>query len=310
MRAQAQLSRLLRLVPYLAAHQGIEVAAVALAFDTTEKQIINDLEVLQFCGLPGGYWDDLFDVDIETVRNEGHIEFRNADVLSRPLQLRPDEAASLLAAMQLVVDVAGTSDAASSALAKLRAAVGHEAERVSVAVAPTDPGQRAALAAAIDARRVVQVEYLTSGRSGTSIASVEPVELRLVDGYPYLEAWSRLRGAWRSFRLDRLVSVTVTDESYTPREDPRPAWFDGARELTLTVTPAAAWIAEYYPTTRVAALEGGLLSITFPVASSAWASALLLRLGDDVVDVSDPDARAAAADRARRALDAFRSVLG
>ena len=39
-------------------------------------------------------------------------------------------------------------------------------------------------------------------------------------------------------------------------------------------------------------------------------AALLLRLGDDVVDVSDPDARAAAADRARLALDAYRSVLG
>ena len=102
MRSDAQLTRLLRLVPYLAANQGVSVDEAAAAFTTTPKQIVRDLEVLQFCGLPGGYFDDLFDVDIDAVREEGHIDFRNADVLARPLRLRPDEAASLLAALRLV----------------------------------------------------------------------------------------------------------------------------------------------------------------------------------------------------------------
>ncbi len=58
-------------------------------FGTTPTQVIRDLEVLQFCGLPGGYYDDLFDVDIDGVREDGHVFFRNAEVLARPLRLRP-----------------------------------------------------------------------------------------------------------------------------------------------------------------------------------------------------------------------------
>nr|WP_269452233.1 hypothetical protein [Tessaracoccus coleopterorum] len=49
----------------------VEVSSVASAFGVSDRQIIRDLEVLQFCGLPGGYIDDLFDVDIEAVRDEG-----------------------------------------------------------------------------------------------------------------------------------------------------------------------------------------------------------------------------------------------
>ena len=68
MKAEEQVARMLRMVPYLSAHQGVAVTEVARVFGTTPNQVIRDLEVLQFCGLPGGYHDDLFDVDIDGVR--------------------------------------------------------------------------------------------------------------------------------------------------------------------------------------------------------------------------------------------------
>lgn len=310
MRSEQQLTRLLRLVPYLAAHQGIEVAAVAKAFGVGEQQVIRDLEVLQFCGLPGGLYDDLFDVDIDAVREEGRVEFRNAEVLSRPLRLRPAEAASLLAALRLVVDVAGESEAAGSALAKLQAVVGDAAERLKVAIAPSDPGHRAALAAAIHARHVVELGYRRADRGGESVAVVEPVAMRLVDGYTYLDAWSRPRGAWRSYRLDRIASVETLAETFSPRADPPSGWFEDAPgRLTLTVRPEARWIAEYYPTTEVSE-SGGLVRVSFPVASRQWAAALLLRLGDQVVEVSDEGIRDLARARAAEALAGYGEPVG
>ena len=302
MRSDAQLTRLLRLVPYLAANQGVSVDEAAAAFTTTPKQIVRDLEVLQFCGLPGGYFDDLFDVDIDAVREEGHIDFRNADVLARPLRLRPDEAASLLAALRLVVEVAGGSEAALSALHKLEAAVEDGADGLSVAVAPTDPEHRSALTAAAAGHRVVRLTYRAGGRTGTTVADVEPARVRLVDGFAYLDAWSRSRGAWRSFRLDRVEAVETLAEEFSPRGDPPEGWFDDvARQLTLTVTRRAAWIAEYYPTTSVEP-DGDALRVTFPVASPDWAAALVLRLGDAVLDVSDDAVSALARERAAAAL--------
>ena len=310
MRAEAQVARMLRMVPYLSAHQGVAVAEVARVFGTTPTQVIRDLEVLQFCGLPGGYYDDLFDVDIEAVREDGHVFFRNADVLARPLRLRAAEAAGLLAALRVVVEVAADSATARSALAKLEAAVGRDARGVSVAVTATDPGRRAVLAAAISGRQAVRLTYRTPGRPGESEAVVEPARLHVVDGYTYLDAWSRPREAWRSFRLDRVEGVEPLDEPAGDRGEPPEGWFgDVATHLTLTLAPAARWVTEYYPTTSVEDL-GDRLRVTFPVASTQWAVALLLRLGGQVLEVSDPAAAQTARRRAAAALALYRDAVG
>ncbi|HJE51033.1 MAG TPA: WYL domain-containing protein, partial [Tessaracoccus flavescens] len=103
MRSEEQLARLLRMVPFLSSNPGVTTDEVAEAFGVTPRQVLKDLDVLQFCGLPGYLYDDLFDVDVEAVRETGTIHFRNADVLARPLRLRPAEAASLLTALRLVV---------------------------------------------------------------------------------------------------------------------------------------------------------------------------------------------------------------
>lgn len=298
------------MVPYLSAHQGVTATEVARVFGTTPGQVVKDLEVLQFCGLPGGYYDDLFDVDIESAREDGHIFFRNADVLGRPLRLRPAEAAGLLAALRVVVEVAADSAAARSALAKLEAAVGGEVRGVSVAVAPSDPGHRAALAAAIAGRLAVRLTYRTPGRAGTSEAVVEPARLRFVDGYSYVDAWSRPRDAWRSFRLDRVEAVDELGEPAPDRGDPPSSWFgDAAAQLTLTLAPSARWVAEYYPTTSVVD-EGERLTVTFPVASLQWAVALLLRLGPQVLSVSDATVLDAARRRASAALELYGDSVG
>ena len=310
MRSDTQLARLLRLVPYLSANPGVGVADVAAAFGVAPRQVVADLEVLQFCGLPGGYPDDLFDVDLEDVRESGRIEFRNADVLARPLQLRPAEAAGLMAALGLVVEAGGASDAAASALAKLRAAVGDVDLPLSVAVAPTDPGHREALTVAIAERRVVRLEYTTASRPEPSTALVEPARLRLVDGYTYLDAWSLTRDRWRSYRLDSIVAVEPLEERFNERDDPPTAWFEDATgRLTLVVRPAARWIAEYYPTLEVAD-EGKNVSVTLPVASVDWAARLVLRLGADVVEVRDDAVRDAARGLAREALLVYSRAEG
>lgn len=302
MRSGEQLSRLLRLVPYLAQHRGTDVSSVAETFGVAPREIIRDLEVLQFCGLPGGYPGDLFEVDIDTVREDGYIDFGNAEVLSRPLRLRTQEAASLLAALRLVVDVAGESEAARSALGKLETAVGSDDDRLSVTVAPSDAGDRARLTAAIGGRRVARLTYRKPGSAAEQVADVEPAKLRLVDGFPYLDAWSRERQAWRSYRLDRIVGVEVLDEPFEGRGEPPTTWFgDAPGRLSVTVRDGARWIAEYYPTTEVS--EGtDSLTVTFPVASRRWACGLLLRLGGAVVAVSDPDLAAEARQLAQAAL--------
>nr|WP_255433636.1 WYL domain-containing protein [Tessaracoccus sp. MC1865] len=192
---------------------------------------------------------------------------------------------------------------------KLEAAVGEADAHVSVAVESTDPQRRAALSRAVEQRRAVQLEYRTTGRQGTTTAVVEPARLNLVDGYTYLDAWSRSREAWRSYRLDRVVAVEVLDEAAGDHGAPPDGWFDDVPDrLTLTVQPSARWIAEYFPTVGVEDL-GDRVAVTFPVASHDWAVSLILRLGGAVLDVSDDRVAQAAKVKAGRALAGYPEVV-
>ena len=69
---------------------------------------------------------------------------------------------------------------------------------------------------ALAAGRVLLVDY-ADRRGGTTTRVVEPMGYLGGADYWYLLAWCRLRDAMRAFRLDRIVSATMTDEPVPPR---------------------------------------------------------------------------------------------
>ena len=127
MTSQAQLRRLLSLVPYLREHDGVAMTEVAAAFGITLQTLREDLSVLWMCGLPGLTPGDLIDIDMDAVDGEGVIHLSNADYLTRPLRLSADEALALVLALRTLREIAGPGDqeAADRALKKLEAASGN-----------------------------------------------------------------------------------------------------------------------------------------------------------------------------------------
>ena len=61
--AADRLSRLLALVPWLLAHQGVALGDAARHFAITEDQLVHDLELLFVCGTPGHLPDDLIEAE-------------------------------------------------------------------------------------------------------------------------------------------------------------------------------------------------------------------------------------------------------
>ncbi len=73
------------------------------------------------------------------------------------------------------------------------------------------PDVLAAVRVAVAGQRLVVIDYVDAGGAATTRA-VEPAGLvRGLEGW-YLVGWCRLRGAGRSFRLDRVVAAHATDE--------------------------------------------------------------------------------------------------
>src|SRR5215217_6344816 len=78
------------------------------------------------------------------------------------------------------------------------------------------------LAALAAAGRLVRLGYRRPGEAAATAFLVEPYRLHLPATGPVLHAWQldpppEGRGAWRDFRLDRVMSVDDTGLAFTPR---------------------------------------------------------------------------------------------
>jgi len=305
MKAGPQVARLLTLVPYLQHREYADVAEVAADFHVTPRQILNDLQVLMMCGLPGGLPDDLIEIDIDLAREEGVIYLRNSP-MDRPLRFTRDEAVSLIVAVEAVREVAdaATAQAAQSVIGKLSALLG-ETPPVKIDVAAGGGDVRDSLAEAIAKHRQVRLTYDGLARRGTTTPVVDPVNVEIRDGASYLVAWSLDRDGWRSYRLDRVVSTELTGEPVADHGSPPAAvgtLIDVPATATLDLDAEAAWVAEYYPTRGVKALPGGAVRVVLPVADQGFLTGLILRLGPNVLAVDPPSAAEDALAEARACL--------
>ncbi len=311
MSSSDQVARLLALVPYLQAHPDADVRHTAELFKVTPKQLIVDLQVLWYCGLPGGMPGDLIEVDMDALESDGRIRLTNADYLARPLRFTLDEAMSLAVALRALLEMGDTSlkAAVESALAKIEAVVG--GPRVGVQLAGGEDAVRDALTDALERKVAVRLEYNGASRGVTTHPLVDPLRVAVRDGYSYLDAWSYERNAWRTYRLDRMVSVEATEQAVVDHGEP-PSWEGGwldhrpdAVAVTLDLAPAGRWIVEYYPMISVEPASDGGVRATLLVADPVWLRRLLLRLGPAVRGVQPPEAAASARTAARDALGLY-----
>lgn len=316
-----RLPRLLTLVPWLLARPGVPVAEAAAEFGITETQLRRDLELLWMCGLPGYGPGDLVDLSFEgdtvtVVYDAG---------LSRPLRLSGPEAATLAVALRALAEAPGVADtdAVQRALAKIEQASGQASDwpmddAVAVGLGRT-PGNAAAEAVVRDGvarHRALRLTYYSASRDAVGRRDIDPMRLLLVDGSTYLEAWCRRAEGVRMFRLDRVDDAEVLDEpsSPPPTATPREVPTDAADLLTpddrqqlvaLRLSPAARWVAEYYPMEDVVADDDGGARVQMRYGDRAWMVRLLLGLGEHVEVLWPADLAAARADRAGEALAAY-----
>src|SRR5690606_3237325 len=109
----------------------LRVQEAADLLGTTPAQVLGDLRVLWMCGLPGGMTDDLIDVDMEALEDDGAagvIHVSNADYLARPVRLSATEATALVVALRAVRDSSPDETRAivDSVIAKLEVAAAAE----------------------------------------------------------------------------------------------------------------------------------------------------------------------------------------
>jgi proteasome accessory factor C len=308
---QTRLVRLLNMVPYFQANPGISAAEAAADLGVTQKQLMDDLNQLWMCGLPGYGPGDLIDLSF----SEESIEVTFSAGMDRPLRLTSPEATALLVALRALVEVPGMVDpeAARSAIAKIESAAGAAGHATLPAAAAAESPSAAAVRDAVRRRRALAIEYYSASRDASSQRVVDPIRIVFVGDQSYLEAWCRDAEGVRLFRFDRIDDAQVLDEPSSPpppavQEGPHTSLFDADPLLpsaTLRVAPDASWMFDYYPMRVLTELPDGSCEAAMTYASDEWMARLVLGFGSSV-QVLAPQSLA---DRVRRsaeaALDAY-----
>jgi len=240
-----RLARLLTLVPWLRANDGITITQAAEDFGVTPDQLTSDLWQLIVCGIPGYGPDQLVDIQFW---DDDVIHVIDAIALDRPLRLTGEEVAALHVALRVLAQVPGDHDrqALVSAMAKLEEA-GAPSVSINVSVS-IDSGVRAAIDSAVAQQRWLLIRYAAADGDLITERRIQPMNSYAVNDRVYVQAWCEVATDIRTFRLDRIHSAEVIDPPAGMEVSPVTAAIAIAPEHTqvarIAIDPQAAWIMD------------------------------------------------------------------
>ncbi len=214
-------------------------------FEVHRRTVERDIERLR----------DLFGAPIQYDRNKKGYCYTQPYSLP-PVRLREGEAIALFLGQKLLAQCKGTplEEFVENAMLKIRMLLPQEVdvslERAVEAVSfHVDPlrGEEVEVAQnyrilveAMEQRRALDMEYYTASRDAHTSRRIEPYHLRLVGGAWYCIAYCQKRREVRTFALDRMESLSVTNER-----------FEIPAKFSITEYLGYSWIIERGTPTQV-----------------------------------------------------------
>lgn len=311
------LVRMLNLLPYFETHPGRSIMEAASDLGYRPQQIMDDLNRLWCCGLPGLGPGDLVDLD----HSYPSVRVTNSQGMDRALRLTPTEAGALLLALESLENVGGLTDLESvvSAAAKLRRIVPDDTVAVVDSVVSDEFRSSTStvleiIRDALDGREVLDFGYYSAASDTTTRRSAVPARVFTREGHTYVSAWDREAGTHRTFRTDRMHDLRRTGESGDPHlnelhfdsEDPF-SFTTVSCHAEVRISEEAIWLADYVPLELPAEAvpSGGFYRARMPVSSREWFIRFILGQGGRVIVDGPPELAEQVSERARAGLSAY-----
>ena len=336
-----RLVRLLALPAWVAEHPGASFDEAAAHFGVGARTIERDVYTLWVSGLPGGLPDALVDFDADDFESR-RLRLTRPLGLDRPIRLSREEAVSLLLALRVLIGLLDADAEAASPLRRAEAAVsallgyerpdsapppdapgrpapaegdgaGPAADRVPTAGPGPAGGGGAVLAAvrrATARRERLRLVYVSATDERTE-RDVDPLELVSDGSHLSLLAWCCTARGERTFRLDRIVSAEPVGRAADPHPRPssaaagRPDRIAHGETAVLHLEPGGRWLAEQIPCEEVVRLADDSLRVRVVGRDERWLVGLVLSAGRHLRGVEPRSLAAAAAARARGALERY-----
>jgi len=280
-----RLSAYIRMLPWLVARPDVPIEDFMAEFDLTRKQAKNALRTLTFVG-PDQGGGGLVDIDFE----DGFIYVRNAQNFDRPVRLNRPEAASLLGGLTYLRAIAITENVAriDALIAKIFDAADSTGMPFEVVSQQANPTNVASIKNAINHKTRLEIEYST-GVGQVSTRVIEPHSIEALNDVLYVAAWCQLKNDARTFRIDRIMSLSESDEPSTNHDDIiAEVEVAGAVQATvLTTIEALEDFASAHILTQNQQDDGRWL-VELKVGSLNWLAGIILANGGEM-EALEPD---------------------
>jgi predicted DNA-binding transcriptional regulator YafY len=284
-----------------AAREGrkLDVAELCERLQVSEQELRQDIDVLNVVNFGGGSYVLYAEVQGEQIEVDPEPY---GDNFARPARLLPLEAKALVAAIDLIGEHL-PEGSLSSARQKIVDALGQDPaeEGLQITTAKGDDSEIARVVSrAIAERRLLEIEHYKEELDEFTTRRIEPYKLMNGREGWYVHAWDPEKDDTRSFRLDRIRSATVLDESFEPRQGiepdvhgwPRTGEVADARVARVWMAPERArWARE--DKRVVQELEDGAVIVELPFAGHRYLAREILKEAGEAVVIAPDDARQA-----------------
>ena len=223
-------------------------AELAHRFSIPPEELQDHLSLLNLVNFGGGCYTVYAEFNEDTGRVRVDKELYG-DVFRRAPKLTPLEAR----AIRLAIEYVGPTIAADShkTLARVRKKLEETFGQFELAQTPAsrvaDDEEKLVrtLSDAAEKRRLVEIEYLKEGEETPSVRVVEPYSFERELPVWRVHTWDRSADGPRTYRLDRMRSAQMTDETFEPREAFDPNYLREPRLARVWHSPVVArWKVE------------------------------------------------------------------
>jgi proteasome accessory factor C len=203
-----QTARLLDLVPFLLSHQGISLTDLAKHFKVESDVMLDDLNTLWMCGLPGYTPLELIDLAFDS----GFVTIRNAAPLAYVRTMSSSEIVALALGLDLLRENSEKLGTEQSHRIELLAKKLRDQIGAQISITPSsNTAHRSVISTAITERVPVVMTYYSSNSDQETERVVTAYDFFVDNDVEYFQGYCHSSHGMRTFRVDRIVAVSLSE---------------------------------------------------------------------------------------------------
>ena len=161
----------------------------------------------------------------------------------------------------------------------------------------TNETMLADVSAAVEDHQQIKILYTAATTDEARSRSIEPREIKVLNGHTYVRAYCTTRESWRTFRVDRINAVVATSDATEDRSpDTIVNWLtqvgEEGDEVVVVIGSWLRWLFEPLPNAQWLTLDDGRHAVKFRVSNELFLDQLMLRAGDGAVVATPKFAKA------------------